>query len=43
MGNYRELTMTGAEILSEVMARLGSGTGVTSISKELQGVLYDIS
>ena len=35
--------MTEAQILSEVMARLGSGTGVTSISKELQGVLYDIS
>ena len=35
--------MTGAEILSVIMARIGTGTGVTSINTELQNVLYDIS
>jgi len=35
--------MTGPEILNVIMARLGTGSGVTSINTELQGVLYDIT
>jgi len=35
--------MTGAEVLSVIMARIGTGSGVTSINTELQNVLYDIS
>ncbi len=35
--------MTGAEVLSVVMARIGTGSGVTSIHRELKGVLYDLS
>lgn len=35
--------MTGPEILNVVMNRLGTGSGVTSINTELQGVLYDIT
>jgi len=35
--------MTGAETLSVIMARIGTGSGVTSINTELQNVLYDIS
>ena len=35
--------MIGAEILSVIMARIGTGSGVTSINTELQNVLYDIS
>jgi hypothetical protein len=35
--------MTGAEVLNVVMARIGTGSGVTSIHAELKGVLYDIS
>ncbi len=35
--------MTGAEVLSVVMARIGTGSGITSIHTELKSVLYDIS
>jgi len=35
--------MTGPEILNVIMIRLGTGSGVTSINTELQGVLYDIT
>ncbi len=35
--------MTGAEVLSVIMARIGTGSGVTGINTELQNVLYDIS
>lgn len=35
--------MTGPEILNVIMVRLGTGSGVTSINTELQGVLYDIT
>jgi hypothetical protein len=35
--------MTGAEVLGVVMARIGTGSGVTSIHTELRGVLYDVS
>ena len=35
--------MTGPEILSIVIQRIGTNSGVTSINTELQSVLYDIS
>ncbi len=35
--------MTGAEVLSVIMARIGTGSGVTGINTELLNVLYDIS
>ncbi len=35
--------MTGAEVLSVIMARIGTGSGVKGINTELQNVLYDIS
>ena len=35
--------MTGAEVLSVVMARIGTGSGITSIHTELKSVLYDVS
>ncbi len=35
--------MTGAEVLGVVMARIGTGSGITSIHTELRGVLYDVS
>jgi len=35
--------MTGAQILNVIMARIGTGSGVTSINDELTGVLYDIT
>jgi len=35
--------MTGAEVLSVIMARIGTGSGVTGINTELQNVLYDVS
>ncbi len=35
--------MTGAEVLSVIIARLGTNCGITSINRELQSVLYDIS
>jgi len=35
--------MTGLQILNVIMARLGTGSGVTSINTELQSVLYDIT
>jgi hypothetical protein len=35
--------MTGAEVLSVIIARLGTNCGITSINRELASVLYDIS
>ena len=35
--------MTGAQILNVIMARLGTGSGVTNINTEVAGVLYDIT
>ena len=35
--------MTGAEILNVIMARIGTGSGVTNINTEVAGVLYDIT
>jgi len=35
--------MTGAEILNVIMARIGTGSGVTNINTEVQGVLLDIT
>lgn len=35
--------MTGAQVLNIIMARIGTGSGVTSIKTELAGVLYDIT
>ena len=35
--------MTGLEVLNVIMVRLGTGSGVTSINTELNGVLYDIT
>ena len=35
--------MTGAEVLNVIMARIGTGSGVTGINTELQNILYDIS
>ncbi len=35
--------MTGPEILSIIIQRIGTNSGVTSINTELQSVLYDIS
>ncbi|MCF7954460.1 MAG: hypothetical protein K9M75_01530 [Phycisphaerae bacterium] len=35
--------MTGSQILNVIMLRLGTGSGVTSINTELDGVLYDIT
>ncbi|MBW8036577.1 MAG: hypothetical protein FVQ79_13370 [Planctomycetes bacterium] len=35
--------MTGAEVLSVIIQRLGTNCGITSINRELQSVLYDIS
>ncbi len=35
--------MTGAEVLSIIIQRIGTNSGVTGINTELQSVLYDIS
>ncbi len=35
--------MDGAEVLAEVIKRIGTNSGVTSINTELNSVLYDIS
>ena len=35
--------MTGSQILNVIMLRLGTGSGVTNINTELDGVLYDIT
>ena len=35
--------MTGAEVLNVIMARIGTGSGVTNINTEVAGVLYDIT
>ena len=35
--------MTGAEVLNVIMSRIGTGSGVTSLTQELKGVLYDIT
>ena len=35
--------MTGAEVLNVIMARIGTGSGVTSVNTEVAGVLYDIT
>ena len=35
--------MTGAQILNIIMARIGTGSGVTTINEEVQGVLLDIT
>jgi len=35
--------MTGAEVLNVIMARIGTGSGVTGINTELTSVLYDIT
>lgn len=35
--------VTGAEILNVIMARIGTGSGVTNINTEVQGVLFDIT
>ena len=35
--------MTGAQILNVIMARIGTGSGVTTINDEVAGVLYDIT
>ena len=35
--------MTGAQILNVIMIRIGTGSGVTSINAEVEGVLYDIT
>ncbi|MBW8015462.1 MAG: hypothetical protein FVQ82_04685 [Planctomycetes bacterium] len=35
--------MTGAQVLNVIMARIGTGSGVTSINTEVDGVLYDIT
>ena len=35
--------MTGSQILNVIMLRLGTGSGITNINTELEGVLYDIT
>ena len=35
--------MDGAEVLAEVIKRIGTNSGVTNINTELNSVLYDIS
>jgi hypothetical protein len=35
--------MTGAQILNVIMLRIGTGSGVTSINAEVEGVLLDIT